>query len=169
MHFISCGQNLHTVRARKRSPEQNWRICWCVYKLLFINTTFYFKCPGTTGWILAFNKDIDTWRMSHYYFKDMNVTLLDSSRRPFGKLMWEVANYTCNQGQTMEIELLLSTCHEDQFTCNDGTCIPLEYRCNNKQDCLDVSDEKQCKIIALDEEKYLKDKTPTPLQERIWR
>merc|ERR1739838_316029 len=79
--------------------------------------------------------------------------------------MWEVSNYTCNQGQTVEMELLLSTCYEDQFTCNDGTCIPLEYRCDNKQDCLDVSDEKQCKIIAIDEEKYLKDKTPPPLQE----
>ena len=79
--------------------------------------------------------------------------------------MWEVTNYICSQGQTVNRELLLSACYEDQFTCNDGTCIPLEHRCANKQDCLDVSDEKQCKIVALDEDKYLKDKTPPPRQQ----
>ena len=95
---------------------------------------------------------------------DMTVTLLDISRRPFGKLRWEVANYTCNLGKTTSLELQLSACHADQFTCNDGTCIPHDFRCDNKQDCKDVSDEKQCQIVSLDEEKYLKDKTPPPLE-----
>ena len=135
-----------------------------------VNSITYGHClflliKGTSGWILAYNTDLKTWQISHYFFKDMTVTLLDSSRRPFGKLVWKVANYSCNQGQTVEMELLLSTCLEDQFTCNDGTCIPLENRCDNKQDCNDVSDEKQCKIVALDEGKYLKDKTPPPLEE----
>ena len=120
---------------------------------------------GTTGWILEYNKLIFNWQISHFYFTNMNVTLLSSSRRPFGKLTWSVGNYTCNKGQTQEMELLLSTCYEDQFTCNDGTCIALEKRCDNEADCLDVSDEKQCKIVALDETKYLKDKTP-PAREK---
>ena len=93
------------------------------------------------------------------------MKLLDASRRPFGKLSWEVANYTCNLGQTLNLELLVSTCYADQFTCNDGTCISLEKRCDNKQDCSDVSDERDCKIVALDEEKYLKDKTPPSPEE----
>ena len=95
----------------------------------------------------------------------MTVTLLGRNRRPFGKKTWEVGNYTCNLGKTQKLELQLSACYEDQFTCNDGTCVPLEFRCDNKQDCLDVSDEKECKIVSLDEEKYLKDKTPPPLLE----
>ena len=38
--------------------------------------------------------------------------------------------------------------------------MPHDFRSDNKQDCSDVSDEKQCQIVSLDEEKYLKDKTP---------
>ena len=94
----------------------------------------------------------------------MKITLKDLSRRPFGRQTWEVGNYTCNFGKTKNLELQLSACYEDQFTCADGTCIPHDNRCDNKQDCADVSDEKQCKIISLDEEKYLKDKTPPPLE-----
>ena len=95
----------------------------------------------------------------------MTVTLMDLSRRPFGLLTWEVGNYSCNMGQTIRLKLQLSACYQDQFTCNDGTCIPHDYRCDNKQDCGDISDEKQCKIVSLDAEKYLKDKTPPPLEE----
>ena len=114
--------------------------------------------------MIDYNRDIEKWQISHKQFEGQNVTLMDISRRPFGKLIWEVGSYTCNRKTTQNLELQLSACYEDQFTCADGTCIPHEYRCDNKQDCKDVSDEKQCKIISLDEEKYLKDKTPPPLE-----
>ena len=115
--------------------------------------------------MLEFNYDLRKWQMYHRTQTDNNVTLLDISERPFGKLIWEVANYTCNFGKTTNMQLQLSACNEDQFTCNDGTCILHDFRCDNKQDCKDVSDEKQCQIVSLDEEKYLKDKTPPPLEQ----
>ena len=128
------------------------------------SATKNFSFIGTTGWVLDFNRDIKSWQLSHLTHPDMTVTLLDISRRPFGKLRWEVANYTCNLGKTTSLELQLSACYDDQFTCNDGTCIPHDFRCDNKQDCKDVSDEKQCQIVSLDEKKYLKDKPPPPLE-----
>ena len=114
--------------------------------------------------MIDFDMRIDKWQITHKEFPKMKITLKNLSRRPFGRQTWEVESYTCNFGQTQNLELQLSACYEDQFTCADGTCIPHEYRCDNKQDCKDVSDEKQCKIISLDEEKYLKDKTPPPLE-----
>ena len=71
-----------------------------------------------------------------------------------------IRNYICNQGRDFETHLLLSNCYDDQFTCNDGTCIPLQSRCDKKLDCEDLSDEKECKIVVLDNERYKKDDTP---------
>ena len=31
--------------------------------------------------------------------------------------------------------LKLTTCRATEFTCDDGTCIPMEKRCDQKQDC----------------------------------
>uniref|UniRef100_W5M174 Heparan sulfate proteoglycan 2 n=1 Tax=Lepisosteus oculatus TaxID=7918 RepID=W5M174_LEPOC len=39
------------------------------------------------------------------------------------------------------------TCMPDEFTCQDGECVPLEYRCDNRLDCHDMSDELDCHII----------------------
>ena len=77
--------------------------------------------------------------------------------------MWEVGEYVCDRGNTVSLKLLLSNCDEDQFSCSDGTCIPLDNRCNKKSDCRDTSDEKQCKIVALDAERYVKDDSPPPI------
>ena len=35
-------------------------------------------------------------------------------------------------------------CHNSYFTCNDGTCILLIYRCDLEDDCFDGSDEEKC-------------------------
>ena len=41
-------------------------------------------------------------------------------------------------------------CKTNEFTCNDGSCIDLEYRCDDNYDCSDRSDEKNCRQITID-------------------
>ena len=117
---------------------------------------------GNTGWVLDFDKGSMAWKISHYAYSDIFILQKDASRRPFGKQMWLVKNYICNQGKDTTMELLLTNCNEDQFTCNDGTCISLQARCDKNPDCKDLSDEKECRIVAFDAERYLKDNTPPP-------
>uniref|UniRef100_H2MMH3 Heparan sulfate proteoglycan 2 n=1 Tax=Oryzias latipes TaxID=8090 RepID=H2MMH3_ORYLA len=35
-------------------------------------------------------------------------------------------------------------CMANEFRCGDGTCIPLNYKCDNRADCRDLSDEETC-------------------------
>ena len=115
---------------------------------------------GSTGWVLEYSASDSTWLINHYFYKEFGLKLLDARRRPFGKSSWEVGNYACNLGKTSVLELQLSNCDKDQFTCGDGTCVPLAKRCDKQQDCEDLSDEKKCQIVALDKERYLKGDPP---------
>ena len=126
-------------------------------------TARYGTFVGATGWVLEFSTQHNTWLIKHYFYEENTLKLLDARRRPFGKNSWEVGNYACNLGQTSILQLQLSNCDPDQFTCGDGSCVPLAKRCDKQQDCEDLSDEKKCHIVALDEERYLKDDAPPPI------
>lgn len=36
-------------------------------------------------------------------------------------------------------------CHDDEFLCHDGMCIPQSWKCDMKWDCIDGSDELNCR------------------------
>lgn len=36
-------------------------------------------------------------------------------------------------------------CMVNEFRCNDGSCIQAAYRCDNVSDCVDKSDELNCR------------------------
>ncbi|KAJ8369772.1 hypothetical protein SKAU_G00098000 [Synaphobranchus kaupii] len=39
-------------------------------------------------------------------------------------------------------------CVQNEFACQDGGCIPQEYYCDKRPDCLDMSDELDCETIS---------------------
>ena len=48
------------------------------------------------------------------------------------------------------VELSLSQCSlGGQFTCSDGTCIPLSYKCDMFPDCSEGEDEEDCNPLVL--------------------
>jgi hypothetical protein len=70
-----------------------------------------------------------------------------------GKHNWTVLNDSknCPDGESYTKELKLTGCKEDEFTCNDGQCVRMEERCNQLPDCRDKSDERDCRILFLEE------------------
>ncbi|XP_069940830.1 uncharacterized protein [Cherax quadricarinatus] len=67
---------------------------------------------------------------------------------PFGVNTWQVRNDTCTKKQ---VELLLTSCGENDFTCSDGSCINKTKRCDYKVDCQDSTDELNCQAIVFPE------------------
>ena len=52
--------------------------------------------------------------------------------------------------KTFSIEVIFSTCFDDEFTCDDGVCINMTKRCDNIENCPnDKSDEVKCELLAL--------------------
>ena len=58
--------------------------------------------------------------------------------------------------------LKLTGCSEEEFTCDDGSCVPMAVRCNAKKDCADGTDEADCKtfVRALGYNRFI---TPPPV------
>ena len=48
------------------------------------------------------------------------------------------------------VRLDINACDDrKQFNCQDGSCIPIEKRCNSEFDCKDNDDESECTLIDI--------------------
>ena len=74
---------------------------------------------------------------------------------PVGKKTWFLPGSFCNKGLDEERPLLLSSCKEGEFTCNDGQCIDIRDHCDGVTHCEDLSDEKTCELVMVDPEKLI--------------
>ena len=69
-----------------------------------------------------------------------------------GKHNWTIEGdrYPCSaEGKDYDIQMKLTGCKADEFTCDDGQCIKMEERCDQMPQCGDESDEQNCKILVL--------------------
>ena len=91
----------------------------------------YREFVGPKGWIISRNRKDLKWRMTHYYYTELSLIMLDSDALPVGRHKWLVENNVCKEGETSTEILQLSSCAEEQFTCDDGKCLQMSQRCNN--------------------------------------
>jgi hypothetical protein len=63
---------------------------------------------------------------------------------------WTIHNDSklCSETETYTTRLKLTGCADDEFTCDDATCVPMAVRCDAKGDCKDGSDEANCKTVV---------------------
>ena len=67
---------------------------------------------------------------------------------------------------SVDIPLSLTTCVEDDFTCNDGLCVALVKRCDGEPNCQDASDEVDCKFVEKSNS-YQQHLSPPPTNENV--
>ncbi|XP_042876519.1 uncharacterized protein LOC122256115 [Penaeus japonicus] len=92
--------------------------------------------------------DNSTWVMA--YRRDPSVEARMVEKRPKGYPLglneWDFAGDDC---AVPRASMLLTLCGPEDFTCSDGSCIPIGNRCNQVTDCPDKSDELNCQILLI--------------------
>ena len=66
-----------------------------------------------------------------------------------GPTTWQIHNDSkfCSTEEIYTRTLILSSCSQDEFSCNDGSCVKMEVRCDGRMDCRDKSDEEECRYL----------------------
>nr|XP_045616286.1 uncharacterized protein LOC123769256 [Procambarus clarkii] len=88
----------------------------------------------------------DTWVMESRVHEGLRALMVAvrTQEYPLGLHTWAIHQDKCHQPQ---VELLLTSCGRDDYTCNSGACISKRRRCDLITDCSDLSDEFDCDVI----------------------
>ena len=93
-----------------------------------------------------------TWKLKATKYNLTGFSKAPHASFALGKHNWTIiGDKGCHNGEPYTTELKMSTCSEEEFTCDSGQCVPMEKRCNQLSDCRDKSDEKNCKVLVLEE------------------
>ena len=100
------------------------------------------RYSGPTGWVLAYHVPESVWKITSPMSENTPVILSDDDILPVGKKPWSLPSSSCNKGLDEERTLLLTSCKEGQFSCDNAECIDIVNRCDGVTQCIDASDEK---------------------------
>ena len=110
---------------------------------------------GITSSQISFNYSANMWELSVVGKKERTVGRADTGfdSLMLGRTSWliESDSPACNNRRPYSATLKLSGCGEEEFTCSDGQCIDINRRCDQIVHCRDRSDEKDCKLVVLEE------------------
>ena len=98
-----------------------------------------------------YDEDLSLWKATHQDHNDFLATsTATKSSLLLGRHEWTVYNdsKSCSLETSYTTVLKLTGCSEEQFTCDDGSCVPMMDRCNGKRDCSDETDEAECKAFV---------------------
>ena len=88
---------------------------------------------------MFYDRDLHKWMLQIYGTTDIYATV-NATDYPFGTMDWEVHNdFKCRNGEngTDLVALNINSCKSDEFNCGDGSCVPINQRCDGDINCPD--------------------------------
>lgn len=125
----SCETQVHNMNYMMKYDNEKGFVGYGDYKILY----------NDTHWI---------W-LNHQTNETLAHLLPSVYNYPMGRKLWRLERPLCGQKSGVTRRLLLSVCEEQQYTCDDGSCVDLDLRCDLKYDCKDHSDEADCLMVRL--------------------
>ena len=106
-----------------------------------------FYLPNEQKWKLE--SFYDQKRFAYYEAQDSNPYLF----YPTGRGDWKINSGICRLANFASRRLSLTNCvigdGKTDFTCRDGTCIPINDLCDLTANCPDKTDEKDCQQLTI--------------------
>ena len=102
-----------------------------------------FDLSGYSRSIIALEKNDSIWKIK-MLDEPKKYAITNGTMPPFGTQEYLLSE-DLGGGQ---VSLNINACDDlNEFNCEDGSCIPIERRCDSKFDCFDRSDENTCHMI----------------------
>ena len=167
------GTLLKQSLQRRKAMFSHATETYFVFGCFPMQTVLWPYAPIIGGWAVLFT----FWKYIFYRSHDKNTIEYDQTQKKWliytksnaslvlasseashasyalGKHSWLIQNdsHECSsQGEPYQLDLKLSGCDQrEEFTCNDGECVPMRNRCDQVSDCRDESDESGCQILVL--------------------